>query len=345
MENLYRKELEWVRAGVQARSTKSKSRLDRFEQLRQSRKKVLEKGMDFSMESSRLGKQVLEWEDLSFGYETPLFSHFSGRLQRRERAGIVGTNGCGKTTLLKILAGQMAPQTGMVKQGQTVKIGWLKQQDLDGDDERSFDWLLRRTNQDPIAIRSMMERFLFDGALQQLPVRLLSGGQKRRLHLIQVLLESPNVLFLDEPTNDLDILTLELLEDYLDTFPGAVLTVCHDRYFLERVCDTFYVFSNGQILTSLDYRIPEAAAAPKKQDSRKPRETNKLTYMEKKELDRLPNQMEDVQNQLNQVNAKAEKAQDFPEMQKLYQLRDELERELGRLEERWLELEEKREMA
>ncbi|MFR1171728.1 MAG: ABC-F family ATP-binding cassette domain-containing protein, partial [Coprobacillus cateniformis] len=248
-----KKELEWVRAGVQARSTKSKDRLQRFEEL--NNQKDIEKIQNVEMlsVSSRLGKKTIELEDVSMSYDHLLFEPFSYHFKRNDRVGILGKNGCGKSTLLNIIAGIIKPTYGQVIIGDTIKIGYFKQGHGDMDPSmRVIDYIketanVLKTSDGQLSAKQMCEKFLFESDMQYTPIERLSGGEKRRLYLLKILMSAPNVLLLDEPTNDLDIMTLQILEDYLDHFNGIILTVSHDRYFLDRICDELFVFKDQKI--------------------------------------------------------------------------------------------------
>ena len=251
LKALYKKELAWVRAGAQARSTKQQARLNRFEDLRNQRFKDVEKSLNLSSFSARLGKKTIEWEHLGMHYGNHvLFEDFSYSLLRQDRIGIIGRNGCGKSTLLNILAGDIQPSSGTISFGDTVLIGYFRQGDEMVDlSMRAIDYIKEvaeviHYGKETLTASQMMERFLFPKQMHYTPLERLSGGERRRLYLCRILMQGPNILLLDEPTNDLDLLTLEVLEDYLDTFMGAIITVSHDRYFLDRVCDKVFVMEN-----------------------------------------------------------------------------------------------------
>ena len=254
-QNILRTELAWMRAGVQARGTKSKERIERFHKLNAIEKPNEQANIKLDAISSRLGKKIIECENLSKAYgEHFLFHDFSYHLQRNDRIGILGANGCGKTTLLKLLAKELAPDSGEVIHGDTVRIGFFKQgyEEMDMS-MRVLDYIQESSNaittiEGTYTASQMLERFLFDAKAQYMPIGRLSGGERRRLYLLKVLMQAPNILFLDEPTNDLDIQTLQILEDYLDTFNGALITVSHDRYFLDRICDKLFVFKSDKTI-------------------------------------------------------------------------------------------------
>ncbi|WP_281513797.1 ABC-F family ATP-binding cassette domain-containing protein [Faecalibaculum rodentium] len=363
LDRLYKQELEWVRAGVQARSTKSRSRLDRFEELRKRRTKVQERSLKLVPMARRLGKKSLAWQDLAFAWPDgpELFHDVSYQMKKQERLGFIGPNGCGKSTLFKVLAGRLKPVKGFVETGETVKTGWFGQGELTEDLSQTVISYIEKTAQtipwggQEFTAAQMLEKFLIPRSMQHLPLGRLSGGERRRVYLLKVLMEAPNVLFLDEPTNDLDLVTLDILEDYLDGFPGIVLTVSHDRYFMDRVCDSVFVFQPDGTLrqymggyTEYREREKEEKEERKQEQNRRseqrPRLTKQgLTYMEKKELAALPQQMEELQAAIDSLNEQMGSPMAFEELQVLTEKRDTLENELAQAESRWLELEEKQE--
>ncbi|WP_289506202.1 ABC-F family ATP-binding cassette domain-containing protein [Faecalibaculum rodentium] len=363
LDRLYKQELEWVRAGVQARSTKSRSRLDRFEELRKRRTKVQERSLKLVPMASRLGKKSLAWQDVAFAWPDgpELFHDVSYQMKKQERLGFIGPNGCGKSTLFKVLAGRLKPVKGFVETGETVKTGWFGQGELTEDLSQTVISYIEKTAQttpwggQEFTAAQMLEKFLIPRSMQHLPLGRLSGGERRRVYLLKVLMEAPNVLFLDEPTNDLDLVTLDILEDYLDGFPGIVLTVSHDRYFMDRVCDSVFVFQPDGTLrqymggyTEYREREKEEKEERKQEQNRRsaqrPRLTKQgLTYMEKKELAALPQQMEELQAAIDSLNEQMGTPMAFEELQVLTEKRDVLENELAQAESRWLELEEKQE--
>ena len=238
MAALYRQDLAWMMRGARARSTKQKAHIARFEALRDREKIVEERQVSLSSLPSRLGNKIIEVNEIGKCYDGPLlFHHFTYLFGKTDRIGIIGKNGCGKSTLLKCIIGRETPTYGSVEIGQTVQIGYFGQEnDMPNDTDRVIDYIRDtaeyiRTADGLVSASSMCERFLFDPEMQYAPIGKLSGGEKRRLCLLKVLMENPNVLVLDEPTNDLDIQTLQVLEDYLDRFAGVIICVSHDRYF------------------------------------------------------------------------------------------------------------------
>lgn len=352
-----KKELEWVRAGVQARTTKNKGRLQRYEALSQQSDLPVTQNLEMIDTASRLGQKTIELHGISHRFDHLLFQPFDYLFQRNERVGIVGINGSGKSTLLHIIAGQIQPTSGEVEYGETIRIGYFKQghEDMD-DNQRVIDYIQEearylKTRQGEFSAKQMCEKFLFDKELQYTPIGRLSGGEKRRLYLLKVLMGAPNVLLLDEPTNDLDITTLQILEDYLDSFQGIIITVSHDRYFLDRLCDTLFVFSHQQIQVHnggySDYIITsnQTSSNKPKSSTKKPMRERKvrLTYLEKKELESLEADIPALEQKLQQLDEQLNQVTDFHDIQKLSNQRNALENEIETKSIRWLELLEKEE--
>lgn len=253
-QSILRVEQQWVMRGARARSTKQKARLERYEQLKNLDTPKSAGQVEMEAVGARLGKKTIELENITKGYgDRTLFSDFSYIFRRYERIGIVGENGCGKSTLMKILAGILEADRGTIEWGETIKIGYFAQEcEVMDERQRVIDYIKDeaeyiRTNTGVITASRMLERFLFSPDMQYTPIAKISGGERRRLYLLKVLMSSPNVLILDEPTNDLDIATLQVLESFLDTFAGIVIVVSHDRYFLDRIADRICAFEHGQI--------------------------------------------------------------------------------------------------
>ena len=251
-QSLLRTELQWLARGARARSTKQKAHIDRIRQMQERQSPVAEARVQMSSVSSRMGRTTIELADICKSYSGRcLIDHWTYIFLKNDRIGIVGPNGCGKSTLLKIINGVVAPDEGSVTVGQTIRIGYFSQESEEMDCSlTAIDYIREvgeyiRTSDGRITASQMMERFLFDGTMQWSKIEKLSGGEKRRLFLLRVLMSEPNVLILDEPTNDLDIQTLEILEEYLDSFDGIVITVSHDRYFLDRIARRIFAFEGG----------------------------------------------------------------------------------------------------
>ena len=355
-QNLLSKELAWIRAGVQARGTKSKERIERFHALNAQDKPQLEKSIALDLTTSRLGKKIIELEHISKAYgERVLFRDFSYHFTRHDRIGILGANGCGKTTLLHVMAEQLEPDSGTVVHGETLKLAYFKQGhgDMDGS-MKLIDYIQETSNhiettQRSYTAASMLERFLFPRSMHHTTIERLSGGEKRRLYLLKVLMQAPNVLFLDEPTNDLDIATLQILEDYLDEFNGAVVVVSHDRYFLDRICDKLFVFQNGNIVqhiggySSFIQIASQTVETTPKSTQPKAAVLMKMTTKEKQELAGMETAMDQVQKCIDAIDQDMEKyADDFQKLQELSIQREAKEKQLEEMMERWLQLSDKK---
>lgn len=361
-----KKELEWIRAGVQARSTKSKERIQRFEQLNNIDDIQTVNKVEMINVASRLGKKTIELKNISVQFDDLiLFNNFSYLFKRTDRIGIIGVNGCGKSTLLKIIAKELKPTNGEVIYGDTIKIGYFKQtcDDLD-ENMRVIDFIKQTSNnlitlEGTFSAKQMCERFLFDSSLQHTYISRLSGGEKRRLYLLNILMQAPNVLLFDEPTNDLDITTLAILEDYLDSFNGIIITVSHDRYFLDRICDSLFVFKDRQITycnggyssyldisNSISKTKGDGALRYKEQKMLQKQQQIKLTSKEKQELEAMEGIILDLEQQIETINDKMNEFQnDFNKLIELSNLRDDLVKQLDSKNERWLELLEKQEKS
>lgn len=359
-QSILRKELVWVRAGVQARGTKSKERLDRFYKLNDMEKPKENGTITLDTMTSRLGKKTIEIENISKSYNgVTLFHDFSYQLTRNDRVGILGPNGCGKSTLLHILAKEIKTDTGNVIHGETVRIAYFKQgyEDMDMS-MKVIDYISATGNEiktidGTFTASQMLERFLFDSKLQYTPIGRLSGGERRRLYLLKVLMSAPNILFLDEPTNDLDIQTLQILEDYLDNFNGALLVVSHDRYFLDRICDKLFVFQSTKEIKqfiggySAYMQFDMASGGIQKLEEKKKSEKvhviPRMSSKEKHELENMDADMERTQQEIDHIDKGMEiYAQDFVKLQELSEKRDFLEQALEDKMERWMYLSEKK---
>lgn len=362
-QNLIRKELAWVRRGAKARTTKQKARLDRFHDLSSKEGVVSNDNVEISVMSSRLGKKIIELHNISKAFgDKKLINDFNYILLRNDRIGIVGQNGVGKSTLIKILEGKLTPDSGEVVKGETVKIGCFSQDDSHmNPDMRVLEYVkesgeyLQTATGDRITASQMCEKFLFDGTMQWTLIGKLSGGERRRLHLLKILMEAPNVLLLDEPTNDLDIETLKILEDYLDDFNGAVITVSHDRYFLDRICNKIFSYEgNGEIKkyegNYSDYLIhKERVEVVNKEEkivdknktsvdkTEKVREKKlKFSFKEEKEFETIDNDIESLENKIISLDEEMSKhSSDFSKLQELMKEKEEAEKNLEFKYERW----------
>ena len=361
-QTLLKKELAWMRRGARARTTKAKGRIERFEALSAQQAPEEAPGMTIGAASARLGKKTIELKNLCKGFGDKLIlQDFSYTLLRDDRIGLIGPNGCGKSTLLNLIAGRIAPDSGEIERGETVKIGYFAQESEQMDeDKRAIDYIKEtalavETGQGRLTASQLMETFLFDGEKQYTPVNRLSGGEKRRLYLLRVLMGAPNILLLDEPTNDLDIETLTILEDYLETFPGAVIAASHDRYFLDKLAHHIFAYEGGGQIGRYvggfsDYlaqkRETAKEAAPARPDPapQKPRSASrkqKFSYKEQREFETIDADIEALEQKIRDVEAEiAKNSSDYMELQRLDGQKAELSRQLEEKTERWLYLNE-----
>ena len=357
-QNYLRSEIEWIRAGAQARSTKQKSRIQRYERIAAMEAPKETQTLELKSAATRLGRNTIEISHISKAYDNKvLFSDFSCSLQRMDRIGIIGPNGCGKSTLLKIIMGQVQPDAGSVSIGETVKLGYFAQHNevFEKEDQRVIDYLedfgkvVYTADHEEISASQMLERFLFDKDRQYQPIAKCSGGEKRRLYLCSILMQAPNILILDEPTNDLDTDTLTILEGYLEDFHGAVLAVSHDRYFLDRIADKLFVFENGtiQIKQQLysDYleEKQKKQSEPKvtKEDTRPRQNTVRLTYMEKKELEKLNEQVPAIEEEVAALEEQLNCVTAYEDIRRISQQLEERRKRMEEMENRFLVLSEK----
>ncbi|MBR5302904.1 MAG: ABC-F family ATP-binding cassette domain-containing protein [Clostridia bacterium] len=360
--SILRRELEWIRRGAQARSTKQKARIQRFEEMSAIKGPQAEAKLALSSTSSRLGRRIVECEKVgkAMGGKT-LLTDFTYTILRDERMAIVGPNGCGKTTMLRMIAGEIAPDTGSVVLGDTVKIGFFKQEfPLVDESMRLIDFMKDiaeyvNTPDGRFSASQMLEQFLFPPDVQLTPVNRLSGGEKRRLYLASVLMSAPNVLLLDEPTNDLDIATLEILEDYLADFQGAVVVVSHDRSFLDRIAGRLFAFEENAKLVQyicsfsdyLDHVAAQQELAIKAQKTEsgagasrreRPREL-RMSFKEQRDYETIDARIEQLNSKLEEIDGQINKyASDFVKLTELSALKEQTEQELAEAEERWLYL-------
>lgn len=367
-QNLIRRELAWIRRGARARTTKQKARLDRFDELTHVEKKEAAGTVEMQSAFSRLGRKIIEIENVSKAYPCgQVIKDFSYIVLRNDRIGIIGPNGAGKSTLMKIASKRLEPDTGHVEIGETVKIGYFTQENDEMNESlRVIEYIKEQaeyvnTKNGKISASQMLERFLFPPSAQWTLISKLSGGEKRRLYLLRVLMQAPNVLLLDEPTNDLDIQTLTVLEDYLEEFPGAVIAVSHDRYFLDRIADRIFAFEgDGQIKhypgNYSDYSRfvgEEIASGPKVSNEKKkvedkvPEErqkarTLKFSYKEQREFDTIDEVIAGLEEKIESVEKQmAEAFSDYVLLQQLTEEKEELEAKLEEATERWIYLNER----
>ena len=368
LRNVYRRELAWISRGAEARRTKSKERIERFNELKKEVNNIkTEQQLEISSVGSRLGKTIIECEHIGLDYGGKTYiDDFNYVLLRNDRIGIVGPNGSGKSSLMDIIAGRLAPTRGTVKVGQTVKIGYFAQHSEFKDaDCRVLEYIknvsdyIETADGTRITAAQMLERFLFPPELQWVPVSKLSGGEKRRLYLLSVLMNAPNVLILDEPTNDLDIPTLSVLEDYLDTFNGAVIAVSHDRYFLDRFAGKIFAFMGGGEVRQFigDYSCYEQAraeaqnlarqqeraqaAAVKPQQREEKQRAPKMTYKEKLEYEQIEQVIAQAEAELKMTEMEINACgTDFVKLTELTAKQQELTQRISDLTDRWAYLEE-----
>ncbi len=368
-KSLYRMDLEWMMRGARARSTKQKAHIQRFEELRDRKVIEKDKNVELNALSSRLGKKTVEIEGVSKAFgDKVLIKDFNYIMLKNDRLGIVGPNGSGKTTLLKIITGNIEPDEGNVIVGETVKIGYFSQENEYMDQSLKVIEYIRNvaeyieTSEGSASASQMLERFLFTGAMQYSLISRLSGGERRRLYLLKVLMEAPNVLILDEPTNDLDIQTLTILEDYLDSYDGIVLTVSHDRYFLDRIVNRIFSFEGMGKISQYEggfTDFKEAAAqreingnqnseaavkAPDKGDTAaikgKPRDTKlKFSYHEQKEFDEIDEVIAALEESIAKLDTEmAEAASNYSKLNELMAQKEACEKQLEEKMERWVYL-------
>lgn len=362
--NLLRNELKWVMRGAKARSTKQKARLMRYEELKNRKRPEQDSEIELSSISTRLGRTTVEISNLSKAYgDRHIINDFSYIFLKNDRIGIVGPNGCGKTTLLKLIMGIVEPDEGEIVIGQTVKIGYYAQEistrKEDGisfmDPEiRVIDYIKNtaeyvKTRDGSLSASQMLDKFLFPPREQYSLIKKLSGGEKRRLNLLRVLMEAPNVLILDEPTNDLDIKTLTILEDYLDSFDGIVIVVSHDRYFLDRVVRRIFAFENGRLRQYeggySDYElVAEFDKEPVKAEPGIPKDTGKkvkqeklkFTYAEQKEFEHIEDDIGKIEARITEIdNLMVKNSNDFVKLNELDCEKNKLNEELEYKMERW----------
>lgn len=340
-QQLYKQELSWMRRQPQARATKQQARINRFHDLKKDLAgQTTDSNLEMNFETSRIGKKVIEFQNIDFAYDQkPILSQFSFLIQNKDRIGIVGDNGVGKSTLLNLIAGKLQPQTGQLIIGETVRVAYFSQQ-IEGLDEskRVINYLQEVAEEVKIgggttSIAELLEQFLFPRSTHGTLIEKLSGGEKKRLYLLKLLLEKPNVLLLDEPTNDLDIATLTVLENFLQGFAGPVITVSHDRYFLDKVASKILAFEDGSIREFFgnytDYLDEKAFLAEssaisqktEKEKSTKVREEKKrMSYFEKQEWETIEDDIEALEERISEIEAAMqENGSDFARLSQLQQ--------------------------
>ncbi|MDO4622846.1 MAG: ABC-F family ATP-binding cassette domain-containing protein [Eubacteriales bacterium] len=377
---LYKKDLAWIMRGARARSTKQKAHIQRFEALRDREQLPEERQVALNSLPSRLGGKTIILEDVSAGYDGKILFHdFSYRFLKTDRIGIIGPNGCGKSTLMKVIVGRLAPASGVTEIGQTVKIGYFSQENEQLDlKERVIDYIKDtaeyiQTTDGLMSASAMCEQFLFDGEMQYSLIEKLSGGEKRRLYLLKILMEAPNVLILDEPTNDLDIQTLRILEDYLDRFAGIIITVSHDRYFLDRVVTRIFSFEKdgtirqnegaytdylerataegretvlGSAGVSVNMKSGSGKNANAKSEAaeaykNRKREQKKLSYKDQREYDHIEEEIAELEEKSAALEQQMiDAATDFVRLAELSAEKDAVDQKLEERMERFFELQE-----
>ena len=362
-QSLLSVEMEWMKQGIKARGTRQRARTERFEELKNAKGPSMQQNVEMDSISSRLGKTTIELEHISKGFgDKHLINDFSYIFLRDDRIGFIGPNGCGKSTLMKMIMGILKPDEGNITIGDTVKIGYFAQEneDMTGD-IRVIDYIKNvaeyiQTTKGQASASQMLDRFLFPPELQYTPLDKLSGGEQRRLYLLKVLMEAPNVLILDEPTNDLDIQTLTILEDYLDTFAGIVITVSHDRYFLDRIVNRIFAFEEGGHLKQYeggytDYlekvkpaAKPEKSKPAKKENNGKKFQKEhqkklKFTYKEQKEFETIDDDIAKLEEKLEQLDEEImENATNSGKLAELTEQKESAQAELDEKMDRWVYL-------
>ncbi|HAT4246803.1 TPA: ABC-F family ATP-binding cassette domain-containing protein [Clostridium perfringens] len=364
-QNLMRKELAWVRRGAKARTTKQKARLQRFDELVNQEGFIENENIEISVMGTRLGKKIIEIEHLNKSFDDKkIVDDFNYIVLRSDRIGIVGPNGIGKSTLMGMIEGKVKPDSGEIIKGETVKIACFSQEDTHMHPEmRAIDYIkeageyLQTATGERITASQMCEKFLFDGTLQWTMIGMLSGGERRRLHLLRVLMEAPNVLLLDEPTNDLDIETLNRLEDYLDDFGGVVITVSHDRYFLDRICNKIFSYEgNGKIdiytgnygdyllskeEEAVNNKEKEVAVDKNKKEPSVDKNKNKgkvlkFSFKEQREFETIDEEIMTLEEKIEELDSlMAKHASEYGRLQELMEEKAKVEEELAFKYERW----------
>ena len=373
-QSILRKEIEWIQRGARARSTKQKAHIARYEKLRDMDTPKTDQTIEITAGSSRLGNTTIELEHLFKSFNgNPLLTDFSYIFLHNDRVGIIGPNGCGKSTLFKMIAGKELPDSGTIKIGQTVKLGYFAQEsETIAPSVRVIDYIKEggntiNTKEGSLSASAMLERFLFPPEMQYALVERLSGGERRRLSLLRILMEAPNILLLDEPTNDLDITTLTLLEDYLDSFHGIIVTISHDRYFLDRVCSRIFAFEGNGTLTqyeggytdyknasSAEMKLTDSGLSSFSSPAETPEKTinrynwkdgqekkKKMSYKEQREFETIEDDIASLEEQIEHLDSEILlAASDFVRLNELTAKKEQCQSLLNEKMERWMYLEE-----
>lgn len=363
-QSVLRMELEWAKRGCRARSTKQKARLERLDALKQGKTPVAEQSIAMDSVETRMGKKTIELHHVNKSYgEKRIINDFSYIVLRNQRVGIIGPNGCGKSTLLKIIAGQIPPDSGSVEMGETIKIGYFSQEVPDmNSNQRVIDYIKDvaeyiPTKEGKVSASQMLERFLFTPQMQYAPIEKLSGGEKKRLYLLKVIFTAPNVLLFDEISNDLDIPTITILEDYINSFQGIVIVVSHDRYFLDNVVDRIFSFEEGGKLRQYeggytDYLEKRSEEECKKEDTSKGKEKSsggkdwkkrtpklKFSFQEKREFESIDDDIAKLEEEIEKLDHEMmENATNSAKLSELLKEKNELEHALDEKMERWVYL-------
>lgn len=356
--NILRRELEWIRRGAKARTTKQKARIDRFEELSSIRSEVKNEKIEISLSTSRLGKKIIELSNISKSYaDKKLINNFSYIFTKNDRVGIVGANGLGKSTLLNLIVGSIKEDSGKIDIGETVKIAYFSQESKDMNENlRVIEYIkeqaeyIKTYDGTMISASKMLEKFLFFPNLQYSYISKLSGGEKRRLYLLRILMSSPNVLLLDEPTNDLDIETLNILEEYIESFNGTVISVSHDRYFLDKTCNKIIYFKGNGVI---DYfvgnyseckdffntREQETDCKNKTKENiikTNDKKSLKFSYNEKREYEQIEGKIEKLEYKLEEINENIKlSSSDYTVLEELVEKKEKVEEQLLKMMERW----------
>ena len=356
---ILRVEREWIMRGCRARTTKSKDRIERYKDLLGQDAPETDENIQMAAASSRLGRKIIELHNVGKAYDgRTIIDGFSYNLLRHDRIGIVGHNGAGKSTLLHLIAGELQPDSGRVEMGTTVKIGHFSQEGRELDlNQRVYDFIHEiaeevKTDEGTFSANQMMERFLFPGDLQSVPIGRLSGGERRRLYLLSVLMAAPNVLLLDEPTNDLDVMTLSILEDYLQGFPGPIITVSHDRFFLDKLSEHIFEVGQGTVKRYVGNWSDWAAAKKAEEQPEKTEKTEKalpvqrtkekklkFSFKEQREFETIDEEIASLEEQIDRCRAEQGNCgSDYVKLQELMARQTELEAALEEKTERWMYL-------